>query len=135
MMVIHPNIQARAHAEIDGVTKGSRLPEFSDQPELPFVKAVLAELLRCYPPAPLGINSLLSPLARYSVRALVGLAHASVNDDVYDGQFIPAGGLPSDLARRAFPVSLIGHQARPLSQTFGELLHHIEAKTRLEVYR
>ncbi|KAJ8072721.1 hypothetical protein PM082_016280 [Marasmius tenuissimus] len=73
MMVVHPDAQARAHAEIDTVTRGTRLPDFSDQPELPFVQAILTETLRCYPPAPLG------------------LAHACVNDEVHEGYFIPAG--------------------------------------------
>ncbi|KAK1235347.1 hypothetical protein PQX77_001436 [Marasmius sp. AFHP31] len=75
MMVLYPEVQDRAHAEIDAVTEGSRLPNFSDQPDLPFIGAILAETLRCYPPSPLG------------------LAHASVDDDFYGGYFIPAGEL------------------------------------------
>ena len=54
MMVLHPEAQNRAHAEIDAITKGSRIPDFNDQPDLPFVGAVLSETLRRYPPSPLG---------------------------------------------------------------------------------
>lgn len=53
-MVLNPEIQARAQAEIDQVIGTSKLPEFSDRPSLPFVEAMLSETLRWRPVAPMG---------------------------------------------------------------------------------
>lgn len=45
-MVLNPDIQAKAQAEIDQVLEHRRLPEFSDQVLLPYVTAILKEVLR-----------------------------------------------------------------------------------------
>lgn len=69
-------VQAKGQAEIDSVIGAtSRLPEFDDRPLLPYVDAILRELLRWIPVVPLGIP------------------HATSKDDVYDGRFIPKGAL------------------------------------------
>ncbi|KAG9315181.1 cytochrome P450 [Chiua virens] len=75
-MVLYPNVQKRAQAEID-VTIGSglaRLPEWEDRSRLPFIDAVIKETLRWHPVTPLGIP------------------HATVDDDVYEEYFIPKVG-------------------------------------------
>ncbi|KAI0820119.1 cytochrome P450 [Trametes gibbosa] len=51
-MAKHPEIQQRAQAEVDGVTGGTRLPTMADRARLPFVDAVLAEVLRWVSIAP-----------------------------------------------------------------------------------
>lgn len=53
-MILYPNVQAKAYQEIVTVVGQDRLPEFSDQPHLPYVNAILLELLRWQPIAPLG---------------------------------------------------------------------------------
>ena len=53
-MVLHPDIQARAQAEIDTVVGGSRLPDFKDRPDMPYVEAILTETLRWIPVTPLS---------------------------------------------------------------------------------
>jgi cytochrome P450 len=53
-MTIHPEIQARAQAEIDIVTGQKRLPEFADRANLPFVDALIKEVTRWNPVTPLG---------------------------------------------------------------------------------
>ena len=45
-MTLHPEVQAKAQAEIDRVIDGERLPEFGDEDSLPYVTAVMKELLR-----------------------------------------------------------------------------------------
>lgn len=45
-MVLNPEVQAKAQAEIDRVLENERLPEFSDQDSLPYVTAVMKEVLR-----------------------------------------------------------------------------------------
>lgn len=55
-MTLYPEIQSRAQAEIESVvgTNGGRLPTFSDRPNLPYVEAIVLELLRWNPAVPLG---------------------------------------------------------------------------------
>lgn len=74
-MTLHPDIQARAQAEIDGIlcTAYHRLPTFSDKIKLPYVNAIVLEILRWHPAVPLG------------------LAHSLTHDDIYEGYFFPKG--------------------------------------------
>lgn len=53
-LVLHPGVQEKAQEEIDRVVGSERLPEFSDRPSLPYVNAILKEVLRWNPVAPLG---------------------------------------------------------------------------------
>ncbi|KAG1876688.1 cytochrome P450 [Suillus subalutaceus] len=74
-MVLYPDVQARARAEIDQAVRHDRMPCLDDRASLPYLDAILREVLRWYPLAPLGIP------------------HATSNDDVYDGYFIPKGAI------------------------------------------
>jgi len=53
-MMNNPEIQKRAQLEIDKVVGFDRLPNFNDLPALPYVGALIRELKRWYPVAPLG---------------------------------------------------------------------------------
>jgi hypothetical protein len=55
-MTLYPEVQRKAQAEIDRVIGNSRLPDYSDQDELPYVDAVLKEVLRWHPVTPLGMS-------------------------------------------------------------------------------
>jgi cytochrome P450 len=55
-MTLYPEVQRKAQAEIDRVVGNSRLPDYSDQDELPYVDAVLKEVLRWHPVTPLGMS-------------------------------------------------------------------------------
>ncbi|KAF9470940.1 putative monooxygenase [Pholiota conissans] len=72
-MILYPEVQKKAHAELDSVIGTERLPLISDRPNLPYIRSIMAETLRWAPPGPLGVP------------------HAVTEDDVYDGQFIPQG--------------------------------------------
>lgn len=54
VMMLYPEAQAKAQAEIDRVVGNQRLPMMADRPKLPYVEALIKELLRFYPPVPLG---------------------------------------------------------------------------------
>ena len=41
-------------AEVDAVTRGERLPCFEDRDSLPYVNAIVKEILRWNPAVPLG---------------------------------------------------------------------------------
>jgi hypothetical protein len=45
-MVLTPDVQIRAQKEIDAVTRGIRLPTFSDWKTLPIVERIVYETLR-----------------------------------------------------------------------------------------
>jgi cytochrome P450 len=53
-MVLYPQVQRKAQAEIDAVVGTDRLPNFADVPQLPYVTAILEEALRWHPVVPLG---------------------------------------------------------------------------------
>ncbi|PBK93541.1 cytochrome P450, partial [Armillaria gallica] len=72
--ILYPEIQAKAQAEVDAVIgHGTRLPNFDDHPQLPYIDAIVLEVLRWNPVVPLGV------------------AHRSMKEDVYGGYYIPAG--------------------------------------------
>ncbi|KAG2089752.1 cytochrome P450 [Suillus discolor] len=72
-MVLYPDVQRRAQAEIDSVVGRDRLPTFEDSASLPYIDAIVRETFRWQPIVPLGIP------------------HTALDDDVYDGYFIPKG--------------------------------------------
>lgn len=45
-MTLHPELQKQAQQEIDCVTGGERLPEFSDLKSMPYIEAIFQETLR-----------------------------------------------------------------------------------------
>lgn len=53
-MVLHPEVQAKAQAEIDALLGDSRLPEMSDRESLPYVCCIVKEVLRWWPAFPIG---------------------------------------------------------------------------------
>jgi cytochrome P450 len=77
----NPEVQAKARAEMKaviGVDEDGdlvRLPTFDDQPELKYLANVLYETTRWHPLSPLGVP------------------HATLADDEYNGYHIPAGSV------------------------------------------
>lgn len=74
-IVTHPEVQVKGQREIDSVVGQQRLPDFNDRPFLPYITAIVKEVLRWSPVAPLG------------------LPHMVTQDDEYNGYFIPSGTL------------------------------------------
>ncbi|KAJ8474125.1 hypothetical protein ONZ51_g7425 [Trametes cubensis] len=70
-MVIYPEVQKRAREELDAVVGLDRLPEHADRPSLPYISAIIKEVLRWHNIAPLG------------------LAHRCIEDNAYRGWIIP----------------------------------------------
>ena len=48
-MALHPDVKAKAQAELDTVIGSERLPKLSDRDALPYVMAVVREVLRWRP--------------------------------------------------------------------------------------
>lgn len=59
-MTLFPQVQAKAQSEIDLYLENGRLPEFSDMETLPYVTAVMKEVLR-YDVVITGLPALLTP--------------------------------------------------------------------------
>ncbi len=62
-MTMCPEVFAKAQAEVDSVLGNSgdgaeRLPTFEDRPRMPYVEAVLKEVLRWNPVGPMGMGQL-----------------------------------------------------------------------------
>ena len=53
-MTLHPEVQRRAQAELDSVTGGPRLPTYEDRQKLPYIEAIVKEVLRWHPVVPGG---------------------------------------------------------------------------------
>ena len=51
---MHPEVQRKAQAEIDRVVGNDRFPTLADQPDLPYTDALVKEVFRWNPVAPLG---------------------------------------------------------------------------------
>ncbi|KAG9606124.1 cytochrome P450, partial [Aureobasidium melanogenum] len=71
-MTLYPQWQSKLQAEADQVC-GDRPPEPKDSPNMPVLRAVIKEIMRWRPVTPSSIP------------------HESVEDDVYEGYFIPKG--------------------------------------------
>lgn len=72
-MVLYPDVQHRAQAELDEVVGPDRLPGPEDRECLPYINALVKEVLRWAPVAPFSIP------------------HGATEDIEYNGYFIPAG--------------------------------------------
>ena len=58
-MTLYPDVQARARAEINQVVRHDTMPSIDDRPSLPYLDAVLREVLRWCPPLPLGQSTVI----------------------------------------------------------------------------
>lgn len=71
----YPGVQQRAHEELDSVVGSTRSPRFSDMQQLPYVRAIVKEILRIRPLASMGIP------------------HYATADVTYKGFTIPKGSV------------------------------------------
>ncbi|EIW58855.1 cytochrome P450 [Trametes versicolor FP-101664 SS1] len=74
-MAMYPDVQRQAQAELDRIIGRTRLPDFDDRDSLPYINAVVKELTRWHVVAPMGVP------------------HAALEDDEYNGHYIPKGSV------------------------------------------
>jgi hypothetical protein len=111
-MVLHPECQIKAQEEIDAVIGSDRLPEFEDRESLPYVECILQETLRhesfhshissssyfrhCLrwnQSVPLSLCFSTAPKQSCHLQLPTGAPHRSLDDDIYNGMFIPKGSI------------------------------------------
>ena len=56
-LVLYPEVQKRAQAELDLVVSRDRLPTYDDKPRLPYIEAISKELLRWQMVTPMGADA------------------------------------------------------------------------------
>ncbi|KAJ6502263.1 cytochrome P450 [Mycena sanguinolenta] len=74
-MALHPEVQAKAQAELDAVVGNHRLPSYDDRESLPYINAIAKEVFRFHPAGPMG------------------LPHLATEDDIHNGYLIPKGAV------------------------------------------
>ena len=74
-MLLFPEVAKKAQEEIDRVVGSDRLPTWEDEKDLPYVRALIKEILRWRP-----VNQF-------------GMPHCTSEDDWYRGYFIPKGSV------------------------------------------
>ncbi|KAF8314282.1 cytochrome P450 [Clavulina sp. PMI_390] len=74
-MLLHPEVRRKAQKEIDQVVGHDRLPCIDDQPDLPYLDALIKEVLRWRPLSPFSIPTVPS------------------KDDIYEGYLIPRSSI------------------------------------------
>lgn len=73
--LLYPDVVKGAHEELDRVVGRDRMPDFSDEPNLPFIRGIAKETLR------------------WRASTKIGTCHATTQDDWYKGYFIPKGAV------------------------------------------
>ncbi|KAL2759304.1 hypothetical protein ACRALDRAFT_1054550 [Sodiomyces alcalophilus JCM 7366] len=73
--LLYPDIVRGAHEELDRVVGSDRMPDFSDEPNLPYIRGIAKETLR------------------WRASTKIGTCHATTQDDWYKGYFIPKGSV------------------------------------------
>jgi cytochrome P450 len=70
-LLLNPKVQTKIHEELDQEIPTGTTPSFSDRSHLPYLDAAWRESIRMHPATPLG------------------LPHGALEEDVYDGMYIP----------------------------------------------
>ncbi|KAF9483933.1 cytochrome P450 [Pholiota conissans] len=76
-IALHPRVLKKAQEEIDAVVGLDRLPTYDDRMSLPYINALIMEVLRWHTVVPTGES----------------VAHRLLQDDIHDGYLIPKGSL------------------------------------------
>ncbi|KAF7441405.1 hypothetical protein PC9H_001755 [Pleurotus ostreatus] len=88
-MLLYPDVQRRGQKELDAHV-GSQLPTFDDLPHMPYIHAIMFEVLRWQAVLPLCQHSSAPPNISYS-KCIPAIAHRLTEDDTYNGYHLPKG--------------------------------------------
>lgn len=92
-MILYPDVARKAQAEIDTIVGLDRLPSFADREKLPYINALVLEVIRWHSVTPTG--NLLAPWfcpSNLKTESL-GVPHRVTEDNIHEGYMIPKGTL------------------------------------------
>ncbi|KAL4745743.1 hypothetical protein BDW72DRAFT_211058 [Aspergillus terricola var. indicus] len=120
-MLLYPEIQRKAQAEIDRVIGPERLPVMDDLADLQYIRSCMKETLRWMPTTILG-----------------AVPHAVTQDDSYKGYFIPKGagvmnnvwGIHHDEKRHSNPRQFNPDRYKDDTQSLGDAAANPDASKR-----
>jgi len=96
-MLQNRSVQMTAQKHIDALLHGQRLPNFDDIESLPYITAIMKEVLRWRPVTPLGRfpSRAFIPGSNGIDRVLLlqAVPHALMMDDEYRGYHLPKGSI------------------------------------------
>ncbi|KAJ7237790.1 hypothetical protein C8J57DRAFT_1374731 [Mycena rebaudengoi] len=105
VMLANQEAQRKAQTEIDAVTGGKYLPDFDDEAVMPYVSALVKEVLRWKNVTPIGVYFIRIPLLVIipPLQGLLGIFDCILwTEDEYRGYRLPVGsiviGTPGQLA-------------------------------------
>ena len=108
-MLMNPDAQTKAQEEIDRVIGTDRLPTFDDESKLPYVSALSKEVFRWQQVAPFGMSSYSLHISMHPVNFLPcfpAIPHRLIEDDFYNGYFLPKNSIVLGNAWCALSLSL-----------------------------
>jgi hypothetical protein len=91
VLAIYPEVQRKAQEEVDRVVGSDRLPCFSDRKNMPYIEAMVSELLRWSSIAPIGTLFLYQSSFGLMFILNAGIPHRLMKDDIQNGYLIPEG--------------------------------------------
>lgn len=91
-MLMYPEAQSKAHKELDDVLGAGILPDFQDEESLPYISAIIKEVLRWQSVTPIGDFSIMPPPIP-PLTLGTAIPHQLMTDDTYNGYHIPAGSI------------------------------------------
>ena len=93
-MVLFPDLQVRAQEELDSITGGQRLPTMDDSKSMPYLNALILDVLRWNCVAPTGLHIYAQGISVRQLRInIIAFPHLSISDDEYLGYHVPVGTL------------------------------------------
>ena len=87
LMSLHPEVQRKAQEEIDRVVGHDRLPDAQDRKNIPYVDAIMREVMRLNPVTPLG-ESQCGQAPLDLLTCALAVPHRLKEDDVYEGMLV-----------------------------------------------
>ncbi|KAA1467703.1 cytochrome P450, partial [Dentipellis sp. KUC8613] len=121
-MILYPEIQRKAQAEIDSVVGTDRLPEFADRPSMPYIECIMKEAFRWKPSVPMIFPHLVEKEFTYNGWAIPCGSTIMVNawgimqdPDVYEkpDEFRPERHLDKNLLNPTEPTFGYGRRVCP----------------------
>lgn len=88
-MLMNPEVQNKAHRELEKVLEPGDLPSFGDESNLPYITAIVREVARHNPVAPIGSYLVFFWQIHFPTDLTLGFPHLLTQDDIYKGYFIP----------------------------------------------